>query len=137
MRNTVTAKIGLSLTVPEQEPVPLTADLYYSAEDPYAVKIAFHTGLDEPVEWVFARELLASGRVFLSGEGDVVIWPTPGFPRGVLNIEVSSSFGHAHFEAPDAEIYDFLKRVYALVPSGTESVDLDGLLSDILSEPQS
>jgi hypothetical protein len=29
-------------------------------QDPYVVKIAFHVGTDEPVEWIFARDLIAA-----------------------------------------------------------------------------
>jgi len=56
------------------------------------------------------------------GLGDVVVWPSAGSADGtggkVLNIELSSPFGQAHFEAPIKEISDFLTRTYAIVPSG-------------------
>ena len=52
--STVSAELGLRLVVPQQTVVPLVASLYYSKEDPYAIRIAFHVGLDEPVEWIFA-----------------------------------------------------------------------------------
>src|SRR6266567_2511242 len=58
---TVSAELGLTLVVPEHGTVPLVASLYYSADDPFAIRMAFHVGLDEPVEWIFARELLAAG----------------------------------------------------------------------------
>ena len=60
---TVSAELGLSLVVPEHGSVPLVASLYYSADDPYAIRMAFHVGTDEPVEWIFARDLLAVGRI--------------------------------------------------------------------------
>ena len=47
---TVSAELGLSLVVPDHGSVPLVASLYYSADDPYAIRMAFHVGLDEPVE---------------------------------------------------------------------------------------
>ena len=59
--NTVAAELGLRLVVPEHDGVPLTASLHYRAEDPYAIRMAFHVGMDEPVEWIFARDLLAGG----------------------------------------------------------------------------
>ena len=58
---TISAELGLRLVVPQQTIVPLVASLYYSARDPYAVRMAFHVGTDEPVEWIFARDLLAAG----------------------------------------------------------------------------
>src|SRR5215469_12530291 len=66
---TVSAELGLSLVVPEHGAVPLVASLDYCADDPYAIKMAFHVGTDEPVEWIFARELLAAGLEGPAGEG--------------------------------------------------------------------
>src|SRR5579859_6504930 len=102
--STVSAELGLRLVVPQQTIVPLVASLYYSKEDPYAIRIAFHVGLDEPVEWIFARDLLVKGIEGREGMGDVVVWPSTassdGAPGSVLHIELSSPFGQAHFEAP-------------------------------------
>ena len=50
--------------------------MYYSGSDPYAVRMAFHVGTDEPVEWIFARDLLAAGIESRQGEGDVQVWPS-------------------------------------------------------------
>src|ERR1700684_4587084 len=47
--STVSAELGLRLVVPQQTVVPLVASLYYSKEDPSAIRIAFHAGLDEAV----------------------------------------------------------------------------------------
>jgi len=90
---TVTAELGLRLIVPQQTTVPLIASLLYSAEDPYAIRIAFHVGLDEPVEWIFARELLAAGTEGRDGLGDVQVWPSAATASAlgqVLNIQLSS-----------------------------------------------
>jgi len=138
--STVSAEVGLRLVVPQQTIVPLVASLYYSREDPYAIRIAFHVGLDEPVEWIFARDLLSRGIEGREGEGDVRVWPSAGAeggaPGSVLNIELSSPFGQAHFEAPVKDISDFLGRTYEIVPAGDESdhVDVEGELTDLLRQ---
>jgi hypothetical protein len=138
--STVSAELGLRLVVPQQTIVPLVASLFYSKDDPYAIRIAFHVGLDEPVEWIFARDLLSVGLEGREGLGDVVVWPSEGTeggaPNSVLNIELSSPFGQAHFEAPAREISDFLKRTYAIVPVGEETsqVDVDNELDDLLRQ---
>ncbi len=140
MNNTVSAELGLRLIVPHQTIVPLVASLSYSTEDPYATRIAFHVGLDEPVEWIFARELLASGIEDRVGLGDVQVWPASesadGVPGRVLNIELSSPFGQAHFEAPITEVSAFLQRTYQVVPEGHESdhVDVEAELSGLLDQ---
>jgi hypothetical protein len=131
---TVSAELGLTLVVPEHGTVPLVASLYYSADDPYAIRMAFHVGLDEPVEWIFARELLSAGLPQPAGEGDVRVWPGPPDGREVLNIALSSPFGQAHFEAPANAVADFLRRTYGLIAAGREDefIDVDSELDALL-----
>jgi Streptomyces sporulation and cell division protein, SsgA len=144
---TISAELGLRLVVPQQTIVPLVASLYYSGSDPYAVRMAFHVGTDEPVEWIFARDLLAAGIESRQGEGDVQVWPSAmscaeagdldgiGETSGkILNIELSSPFGQAHFEAPAQAMSAFLKRTYQIVPPGRESsyIDIETELNDLL-----
>jgi hypothetical protein len=50
-RTAVSAGLGLGLVGPEHTIVPLMASLYYSCQDPYAVKTAFDVGTDEPVDF--------------------------------------------------------------------------------------
>ena len=146
---TISAELGLRLVVPQQTIVPLVASMFYSGSDPYAVRMAFHVGTDEPVEWIFARDLLAAGIESRQGEGDVHVWPSPGpcshsgdldltgAPQSgekVLNIELSSPFGQAHFEAPAQAMAAFLRRTYQIVPAGQESghIDIEAELNDLL-----
>ncbi|HBW19141.1 MAG: SsgA family sporulation/cell division regulator [Streptosporangiaceae bacterium] len=131
---TVSAELGLTLVVPEHGAVPLVASLYYSADDPYAIRMAFHVGTDEPVEWIFARDLLAAGLEGPAGEGDVQVWPSEEHGREVLNLALSSPFGEAHFEAPTSSTAAFLSRTYELIAPGAESefIDVDSELDELL-----
>jgi hypothetical protein len=145
---TISAELGLRLVVPQQTIVPLVASMYYSGSDPYAVRMAFHVGTDEPVEWIFARDLLAAGIESRQGEGDVQVWPSTAScedgesdmigaadaEEKVLNIELSSPFGQAHFEAPAQAMSAFLQRTYQIVPAGKEStfIDIETELNDLL-----
>jgi hypothetical protein len=131
---TVSAELGLSLVVPEHGAVPLVASMCYSADDPFAIRMAFHVGADEPVEWIFARELLAAGLQGPAGEGDVQVWPSEDGGLEVLNLALSSPFGEAHFEAPRAATAEFLHRTYAMISRGREHefLDLDTELDDLL-----
>ena len=136
---TASAELAFRLIVPQQTIVPLVASLYYSSEDPYAIRVAFHVGLDEPVEWIFARELLSNGLKGRDGLGDVRVWPASGQGGAsdqVLHIELSSPFGEAHFEAPMRDVSDFLRRTYRIVPAGEESgfVDVEAELTDLLGQ---
>jgi hypothetical protein len=141
---TVSAELGLMLVVPQHTTVPLVASLFYSGDDPYAVRMAFHVGTDEPVEWIFARDLLAAGMAEPAGEGDVRAWPsaseaesdaeTGGGGETVLNIVLSSPFGQAHFEAPMTAMAEFLHRTYDAIPAGHEGdfIDIGGELDSLL-----
>jgi len=131
---TVTAELGIRLVVPQQAVVPLLASLHYSSADPYAIRVAFHVGLDEPVEWIFARDLLSRGLESHTGLGDVRVWPSAS--AGILEIELSSPFGHAHFEVPSGEVAGFLDRTYRLVPAGAEGdhVDVEAELANLLRQ---
>jgi hypothetical protein len=131
---TVSAELGLSLVVPEHGAVPLVASIDYCADDPYAIKMAFHVGADEPVEWIFARELLAAGLEGPAGEGDVQVWPDDADAPDVLNIALSSPFGEARFEAPRGATAEFLKSTYGIIPAGSEGdfTDVDSELDELL-----
>ena len=139
---TVSAELGLRLVADEQTIVPLVASLNYSGSDPYAIRMAFHVGADEPVEWIFARDLLADGLMTPEGDGDVRVWPSletdpddeEQGDRSILNIELSSPFGEAHFEAPADAIASFLDRTYRIVPMGRETdvIDFDAELNGLL-----
>jgi hypothetical protein len=54
----------------------------------------------------------------------------------VLNIELSSPFGQAHFEAPAQAMSAFLRRTYQIVPAGQESdyLDIETELNDLLGQ---
>jgi sporulation and cell division protein SsgA len=138
--STVSAELGLRLVAPRQTIAPVVARLSYSEEDLYAIRIAFHVGLDKSVEWIFARELLSTGIEAEEGVGDVKVWPSAGsesgLPGSVLNIELSSPLGRAHFEAPIKEVSDFLRRTCQIVPVGqeTDHVDVEEELSDLLRQ---
>jgi hypothetical protein len=138
--STVTANLVLRVVAPKQTTRPVAARFFYSREDPYAIRIAFHVGLAEPREWVFARDLLSMGIKGHAGVGDVAVWPSTdseaGAPGRVLNLKISSPSGQAHFEASVKEISDFLRHTYEVVPTGEESnhIDLEAELTDLLRQ---
>jgi hypothetical protein len=132
--STASAEVGLRLVVPDRTTVPLLATLEYAADDPYAIRVAFHVGDDDPVEWIFARELLTVGVVRRVGDGDVQVWPADDVRDRTLNLSLSSPFGTAHFEAPLTPLTDFLNRTYEIVAAGRESdfIDIEAELDDLL-----
>jgi Streptomyces sporulation and cell division protein, SsgA len=133
----VATELGLTLVVPEHGAVPLTASLNYRRDDSYLIRMAFHVGTDEPVEWIFSRDLLAVGLDRAAGDGDVRVWPAAEAHRHVVNISLSSPFGQAHFEAQVTALTGFLLRTYEVVPAGREAdyIDIETELSDLLRCP--
>jgi hypothetical protein len=136
--STVSAEVELRCVVQQQMIAPLAASFSYSREDPYAIRLAFHVGQDEPIKWVFARDLLSMGMVGRAGTGAVLVWPSAGSEDSaagsVLNIELRSSSGCALFEAPADEISDFVRRTCQIVPAGEESdhLNFESELTDLL-----
>lgn len=136
MNTTVSCRLHLRLVVSSESSLPVPAGLRYDTADPYAVHATFHTGAEETVEWVFARDLLAEGLHRPTGTGDVRVWPSRSHGQGVVCIALSSPEGEALLEAPARALESFLKRTDAAVPPGTEHrhFDLDTELSHILAE---
>jgi hypothetical protein len=137
--DSVTARIELRLVVPGSPSLPVMADVTYDQSDAYAVRMAFHTGGPEIVEWTFARSLLTDGVTHPVGEGDVQVWPSHADGAPVVCISLSSPSGRALFEMPLAQLVEFLTKSYAVVPTGSESdnVDVDAELALLLwSEPE-
>ena len=108
---------------------PITAVFAYDPADPYAVTARF-TVADLAVEWVFARELLASGLTGPVGEGDVHIRPG----GHVLKIDLSSPDGRIELECSREPLEWFIKAVFTVVPAGSESqyVEVDNWLGELL-----
>jgi hypothetical protein len=138
MSITVSAELELQLVASQRTTLPLVASLFYSSDDPYAIRIEFSNQVGEPFEWIFARDLLSMGILERGGTGDVTVWPSADSEGGalgrVLNIELSSPFGQAHLEASVRRVSDFLRRTYQIVPAGEESehIDIDAELNDLL-----
>lgn len=132
---TVTCELALQLVVPGDAAVPLPVALRYDSRDPYAVHATFRTGHGDGVEWVFARELLASGTERLVGEGDVRVWPDSQSGAEVVFVALTSPDGEALLAAPAGELAHFVRRTYALVPEGMESrhLDVDSTITALLA----
>lgn len=134
---TAAVRSALDLTVMGPEvPVLVTAHLEYRSSDPYAVTALFDTGADEPVRWVFSRDLLDEGLVHDVGDGDVAVLPgQDGLGQPTVLLRLVSPTGMAVLEASADDVLEFLGRSYELVPPGEESrhLDIDGCLENLLA----
>lgn len=137
---TVCSVLELLLVVPGGPSVPLRADVRYTADDPWAVRVAFQVGSgdagsgpddDSVVEWLFARQLLTEGIAGMVGKGDVRVWPSTMAADRIVHLAMASPSGSALFELGRDELVEFLQQTYLAVPTGTEEsfVDLDAELA--------
>ncbi|MEJ5915852.1 SsgA family sporulation/cell division regulator [Pseudokineococcus sp. 1T1Z-3] len=133
----VEAPVDLRLVSPEGEAVALPVVLRYSAEDPFAVTVAFGSDGDpgSDVQWVFARELLLAGLETPSGDGDVRVWPTADGRPDTTCIALSSPDGRALLEASTSDLRAFVVRTLDAVPRGGEfrCMDLDAEIGHLLT----
>lgn len=135
---TVSTELELQLVVPGRPSLPVLALLRYTADDPWAVHVAFLTGTegDGVVEWIFARQLLTDGVREPVGEGDVRVWPGQRGRDRVVHLAMDSPSGSALFEFERDDLLAFLQQTYVTVPTGCEedSVDLDAELDALLGD---
>ena len=138
----VSTELELRLVVPGSTSLPVRSALAYDPADPYAVTASFHAGSassEEVVRWTFARDLLSDGVTAPVGTGDVRVWPATSGGSPVVWLSLSSPSGKALFEMPLAELVEFLRQTYDVVPIGKESnyVDVDAELAVLLrAEPE-
>ena len=106
----------------EDEEIPVSATLRYTADDPLAVFVDFpaEAALEgEEVTWTFARSLLDQGLRAPAGHGDVQIWP---YGRARTVLEFHSPCGLALLQFSSSTLRRFLTRTYEVVAAGQEDV---------------
>ncbi|MER7761573.1 SsgA family sporulation/cell division regulator [Streptomyces sp. NPDC097619] len=133
----VSAEIDVRLTAEDQPSVPLRLRLTYASTDPYAVQAEFrHEGATLAC-WYFDREALAAGLRAPGGGGDVRFRPAATRRGPALRIElrgrIADDPGTAVFLADAVALARFLSGTHALVPPGTEVLDIDALLDALLA----
>ncbi|GKQ33899.1 SsgA family sporulation/cell division regulator [Streptomyces sp. A012304] len=119
---TVRQPVRAQLITLEEQELPVSATLRYSAADPLAVHLDFPPEASlhgEAVTWTFGRALLEEGLGGPAGGGDVHIWPC-GRARTVL--ELNSPYGLALLQFDTVALRRFLLRSYAVVAEGKEDV---------------
>ncbi|GAA3554317.1 SsgA family sporulation/cell division regulator [Amycolatopsis ultiminotia] len=99
---------------------PVPARLLYEQADPWAVTLVLDCAERER-EWLFSRDLLAEGMLFVAGEGDVRV--VPDGDRVWVELDVPA--GRAELAFGRAELEKALDAVEGLVPSGAEAEFFD------------
>lgn len=119
MNQAVTCTVDFTL-LGEGSSYACTTELRYTADEPLSVTLRFPTHVSQdgtPVQWVFARDLLAGGLHGPSGEGDVRIHPLGSRHTGM---ELRAPGGTAVLTVRTAPLRVFLERSFAVVAQGAE-----------------
>lgn len=124
---TVNSGFGAYLERQVTTEIPVHVELSYRADDPYAVRLR----LPGPIEWRFARDLLARGATEQVGEGDVTAWRWKCAGQTTLALRLAGESGEVVLQLPMHRVKAFLRRTYASVPPGaeTEWIDVDADLA--------
>jgi hypothetical protein len=133
----IVAPVELHLVGSDGASVPVEAAFAYDPEDPFAVRAEFWLGeAEEPVVWVFARDLIAKGLDSPAGEGDVGVWPSRSHGEAIVCFALSSPGGRAVLECRRDNVSEFLEQTLATVPAGHEGrhLDVDASLVRLLDE---
>jgi hypothetical protein len=124
---------GRVATRRQPDPQAVAVTWLYDVRRPYAVIVQMLTRTG-PVRWMFARELLADGRLGVEGPGGAVV-VSPAADESEVLIDLSSPAGRALLWTDAAVVSRFLNATYRLVPAGTESarIDWDRVVGDVLN----
>ncbi|MBA0124709.1 SsgA family sporulation/cell division regulator [Haloechinothrix sp. YIM 98757] len=115
------------------EHTPVLSRWSYHPEEPFSITVAFQTGVDQWVEWVFARDLLMAGVVGPAGIGDVRFIPFDDGDERLLLLQIESDQGRASWFLDRREAEEFLEVTLEEVPAGSEEqyFDVDKLIEEI------
>lgn len=122
----------LPLATGRTQDLVIEGTLSFDPADPLAVSLRMTYG-DQQVNWTFGRDLLSNGVYEPTGVGDVHVWPCLS-TRGaaVVIIELCSPDGEILLQAPSRTVTAFLAEVQRVCPAGSEDLDVDGLIAELL-----
>ena len=132
---TTTSTLAVQIaTVTAEEDHTLVAEFVYDPADACAVTLVLQTQ-SGPVNWTFARELLADGQYEPTGDGDVHVWPClSSCGEAVVIVELCSPVGETLLQFPSRAVQEFILSSVDSVPMGSEDVDVDAWLQQLLAD---
>lgn len=123
----------MHLVLADASTLPVTAELSFTASDPYTVRIAF-VGAHSTSTWLIGRELIAHGLIAEetapAGTGDVRIWRDSD-PTYLL-IALSGVEGEALLAGAARPFMNFLAASVELVPFGAEGDRMEDEISRLI-----
>lgn len=122
---TVAQAVVMQVAVPPEGPQPMKVVLVYDIADPYAVRAEFHIAPEARATWVFARQLMSQGLKEATGDGDVRVSPSGVGRDRRVHIVLMAEDCHAHVQAAEVDVVEFLRASYSLCRPGNEHRHLD------------
>ena len=132
---TTTSTLAVQIaTVTAEEDHTLVAEFVYDPADACAVTLVLQT-TSGPVHWTFGRELLADGQYEPTGDGDVHVWPClSSCGEAVVIVELCSPVGETLLQFPTRAVQEFVLSSLEAVPMGTEDLDVDTWIEQLLAD---
>ncbi|MER5688934.1 SsgA family sporulation/cell division regulator [Streptomyces sp. NPDC002205] len=108
------------------ETLPIQARFSYDHTQPLEVRVEFLNDIGGAVTWVLSRNLLMTGLLTPSGDGDVRIWP-PCQRHGGDSVWMflQGQTGAALLEGRLDPLRAWLEKTLRSVPFGTEGLSMD------------
>ncbi|WP_399895969.1 SsgA family sporulation/cell division regulator [Streptomyces sp. BBFR51] len=116
----------------------MKAEFRFDTRAPLVVSLTFLVEGAPCITWSVGRDLLYQGLFWMSGLGDVQVWPAHLDERATAWLQLDSYDVTALFELPVPPLTEWLEHSYELVPAGTEveGLDWDEVIAGLLRTPK-
>ncbi|MFD5327295.1 SsgA family sporulation/cell division regulator [Streptomyces sp. NPDC127092] len=125
----LTRPMAMALLAPDTT-IRIDAVVGYDSRDPHALTIAFHLLGEDPVVWRVDREMILTGSLRPTGDGDIRLRPDPD---GGLLLRLGPTGQRAVVRCEQEALGRFVRDTFVLVPQGTEEhhIDWEPLLASL------
>ncbi|MFI0988433.1 SsgA family sporulation/cell division regulator [Streptomyces exfoliatus] len=117
----LTQPITMELLTPDAA-APIDTTVGYDSRDPHALSIAFHLPGEDPVVWRVDREMVLTGSLQPTGDGEIRLRPAP---HGGLLLRLGPAGRRAVVRCEQEALVRFVRDTFVLVPQGTEERHID------------
>ncbi|MEU2546962.1 SsgA family sporulation/cell division regulator [Streptomyces roseolus] len=117
----LTRSLPMELLTPDAA-IRVETTVGYDSRDPHALSIAFHLLGEDEVVWRFDREMILTGSLRPTGDGEIQLRPDPD---GGLLLLLGPSGQRAVVRCEQDALGRFVRETFVLVPQGTEERHID------------
>ncbi|MFB7353118.1 SsgA family sporulation/cell division regulator [Streptomyces gardneri] len=117
----LTRPMAMELLTPDVT-VRIDTTVGYDSRAPHALSIAFHLPGADPVVWRVDREMILTGSLRPTGDGEFRLRPDPD---GGLLLRLGPTGQRAVVRCEQEALGRFVRDTFVLVPQGTEERHID------------